>query len=379
MADVVTWNEMEANLQKEPRTYSDFVYDTQTDGGCLTKFDEIDALIGNINDDVVGIADKYSELQDLYQTFTDYDETMNTNKQKLQESVNAIKDAYNQVMSGMQQQVEELQKNDETLMEDLDNINELISKDSETDLASLADDVIAGKYGTGDERKAALGDNYEAVQDIVNKKLKGEWKEGDTPTTDTPTPTTETPTTETPVAETPTTETPVVETPVTETPSTEVPITDTTTTTPTTEAGFMPSTGQKSLEQLRSELGLFDGVNGNSSINNKFGSGDLAKNQTKVLNDIDIYGSSIGLSQKDKSNFAYMIGRESGYKTGASNGQYTGLGQMSPGNISTYAVDQNAYKAGNSMVQIDASYKYIMGRYGSIDNARKHWDSHGWY
>ena len=263
MADVVTWNEMEANLQKEPRTYSDFVYDTQTDGGCLTKFDEIDALIGNINDDVVGIADKYSELQDLYQTFTDYDETMNTNKQKLQESVNAIKDAYNQVMSGMQQQVEELQKNDETLMEDLDNINELISKDSETDLASLADDVIAGKYGTGDERKAALGDNYEAVQDIVNKKLKGEWKEGDTPTTETPTPTTDIPT-----PETPTTDTPVAETPAPETPS--------------TEAGFVPSgaddhpaTGTGPV--LNSHLGTIEGPSGKETYYNL--------NMNKIVNE----------------------------------------------------------------------------------------------
>lgn len=36
----------------------------------------------------------------------------------------------------------------------------------------LAQDVIAGKYGNGDARKAALGANYEAVQKRVNELLK---------------------------------------------------------------------------------------------------------------------------------------------------------------------------------------------------------------
>lgn len=35
----------------------------------------------------------------------------------------------------------------------------------------LADRVIAGKYGSGEDRKKALGSRYEAVQKIVNKKL----------------------------------------------------------------------------------------------------------------------------------------------------------------------------------------------------------------
>ena len=36
----------------------------------------------------------------------------------------------------------------------------------------LAQDVIAGKYGTGDYRKKALGENYDAVQKRVNELLK---------------------------------------------------------------------------------------------------------------------------------------------------------------------------------------------------------------
>nr|DAZ56834.1 MAG TPA: hypothetical protein [Caudoviricetes sp.] len=37
--------------------------------------------------------------------------------------------------------------------------------------AQLADDVIAGKFGDGDNRKRALGNRYAAVQAVVNQKL----------------------------------------------------------------------------------------------------------------------------------------------------------------------------------------------------------------
>lgn len=41
----------------------------------------------------------------------------------------------------------------------------------------LAQEVIAGKYGIGDARKAALGENYEAVQARVNELLKARTEE----------------------------------------------------------------------------------------------------------------------------------------------------------------------------------------------------------
>ncbi len=42
-----------------------------------------------------------------------------------------------------------------------------------TDIDQLAKDVIAGKYGNGEQRKAALGGNYGAVQKRVNEILGG--------------------------------------------------------------------------------------------------------------------------------------------------------------------------------------------------------------
>ena len=51
----------------------------------------------------------------------------------------------------------------------LDNLNGL----SDADLAKA---VLAGKYGNGADRKAALGDRYAAIQALVNKKLAGSTK-----------------------------------------------------------------------------------------------------------------------------------------------------------------------------------------------------------
>jgi hypothetical protein len=38
-------------------------------------------------------------------------------------------------------------------------------------ISSLTDQVLAGKFGTGDQRRTALGVNYQAVQDEVNRRL----------------------------------------------------------------------------------------------------------------------------------------------------------------------------------------------------------------
>ncbi|WP_311553230.1 hypothetical protein [Propionimicrobium lymphophilum] len=41
------------------------------------------------------------------------------------------------------------------------------------DIEALANPVIRGKYGNGEERKGRLGANYAAVQQRVNEKLAG--------------------------------------------------------------------------------------------------------------------------------------------------------------------------------------------------------------
>lgn len=48
--------------------------------------------------------------------------------------------------------------------------------DEDKSIDELAQEVIAGKYGTGEARKKALGDKYNAVQQRVNEILKGNSK-----------------------------------------------------------------------------------------------------------------------------------------------------------------------------------------------------------
>ena len=50
------------------------------------------------------------------------------------------------------------------------------SKPANKTIEQLADEVIAGKHGTGEARKKSLGSNYQAVQNLVNKKLGGSSK-----------------------------------------------------------------------------------------------------------------------------------------------------------------------------------------------------------
>lgn len=43
---------------------------------------------------------------------------------------------------------------------------------SDNDIERLANEVIRGNFGNGRERKELLGENYQVVQDLVNKKLR---------------------------------------------------------------------------------------------------------------------------------------------------------------------------------------------------------------
>lgn len=47
---------------------------------------------------------------------------------------------------------------------------------TENDIEKLSDEVITGLYGNGQTRKDLLGDNYQEVQDRVNKILLGSGK-----------------------------------------------------------------------------------------------------------------------------------------------------------------------------------------------------------
>ncbi|MCR5224002.1 MAG: hypothetical protein K6C11_02530 [Bacilli bacterium] len=213
----VSFNETAAKIEKEASVKEGFTYDTVTDGGCLNKFDEVGKLISDISTNIETIGGLYTTLQGMYNTFTDFNETMNTNKTGLRNSIDAIKKGYDQMLDSLKTQVGALQQNDAALMSDLEGIDKMISNSqtqeqqladtrnkndavtpgeaqqptggteqpkeeptgtSKTDeeINQAVDDVMKGKYGTGEERKKALeeaGFDPAEVQKRVNERING--------------------------------------------------------------------------------------------------------------------------------------------------------------------------------------------------------------
>ena len=170
MAEVVTWNSGEANTPKTATTYNDFTYDTTTDGGCLTKLDEVNKLINAICTDVQDIGQKYQMLQALYNTFTGYNDLMNANTASLCTSFNEIQQGYQMIMNEMNTQIGALQQNDETLMTDLEAINEQIAgvaeggADEQAAALAAAQQAQAAAQAAQDQAAAEAAAQAEAAQ-----------------------------------------------------------------------------------------------------------------------------------------------------------------------------------------------------------------------
>ncbi|USS92485.1 peptidoglycan-binding protein [Fructobacillus americanaquae] len=82
-------------------------------------------------------------------------------------------------------------------------------------------------------------------------------------------------------------------------------------------------------------------------------------------------------STSTSGDINWLISRESGGNVNAQNGQFYGIGQLSPAAYATYVPGQN-YQ-GNYAVQLQAMQAYIAARYGSVANAISHFQSNGWY
>lgn len=69
-----------------------------------------------------------------------------------------------------------------------------------------------------------------------------------------------------------------------------------------------------------------------------------------------------------------LIQRESGGNVNATNGQYYGLGQLSPQARAVYGGNSSDYND-----QLNAMKAYIAARYGTAENALAHSNATGWY
>ncbi|CAK1228602.1 LysM repeat (LysM) [Fructobacillus cardui] len=87
--------------------------------------------------------------------------------------------------------------------------------------------------------------------------------------------------------------------------------------------------------------------------------------------------SAVATTSTASGDINWLISRESGGNVNAQNGQFYGIGQLSPAAYATYVPGQN-YQ-GNYAVQLQAMQAYIAARYGSVANAISHFQSNGWY
>ncbi len=177
MVNVMTWDSKEANTIKEPKVFKNFTYDTDTDGGCLEKFDDIINIMKDIEDDINNICELYKQLEDSYDMFTDYNDKMEKNVSNLNESLRRARMVFKNMLSDMQERVRELQKTDTTLIDDLESIALLIGE-TQNKITKSPEDKLKEIYPNG-----APQTPEEAYKDIVSVDVPITLKDGTKTTT----------------------------------------------------------------------------------------------------------------------------------------------------------------------------------------------------
>ncbi|MCR5483933.1 MAG: hypothetical protein K6E99_05970 [Bacilli bacterium] len=271
MNEVAYYDKTESNLEKSPKTFNDFTYDNEENGGVLNKFSEIGDKIKSIKTDISNLNTEYGNIIKKYEAFSNFETAMNSIVNTMSTRIDNINTCYNNILSTAQQAVKDHVASDKTLIDDLDSINALLAgktgleaglnntgnnaplsnkaisdlefknshggvsqeewnrmSDSQkqeilkeqaaqeggkitdqnetavedkysmsSDLDKVADEIIQGKYGNGEDRYAELEkqgynlrDKYDengnlierGVQDIVNEKMNGTYDPNKTPT-----------------------------------------------------------------------------------------------------------------------------------------------------------------------------------------------------
>ena len=92
----------------------------------------------------------------------------------------------------------------------------------------------------------------------------------------------------------------------------------------------------------------------------------------EAVTDIDnlkLYAHSRLINYEQFQCLNKLITKESNWRINAINGSHYGLGQMR----------NKSYRNLDGYRQIDWTIRYINGRYGSMCNAYRHWQKHGWH
>jgi hypothetical protein len=87
------------------------------------------------------------------------------------------------------------------------------------------------------------------------------------------------------------------------------------------------------------------------------------------IDNLKLYAHSRIINYEQFQCLNKLITAESSWRIDAKSGSHYGLGQMR----------NNSYRNLDGYRQIDWTIRYINGRYGSMCNAYRHWQKHGWH
>ena len=91
--------------------------------------------------------------------------------------------------------------------------------------------------------------------------------------------------------------------------------------------------------------------------------------KTTSIDSLKLYAHSKIINDKQYQCLYKLITVESHWNTNAQSGRHYGLGQM----------NNESYRNLDGFRQIDWTIKYIKHRHGSMCNAYRHWQKHGWH
>ena len=154
-------NKIESSVQKKyPIWVAQYYKECQYDGKYLIWQYSSDGKVSGIAGNV-----------DMNYYYGNIEEDSDTDKKSVDELANEVMEGKWGNGEDRKKKLEDAGYNYDAVQ---DRVNEILSKNGDSSITEIANDVIAGKYGNGEERKKKLeeaGYNYDTVQNKVNEIL----------------------------------------------------------------------------------------------------------------------------------------------------------------------------------------------------------------
>ena len=129
MQEVCYFNATEANSEKIPKTYDNFMYES----AIVDSFNNIIQKVADVRSDVETITSNYTTLKGKFEEFTDFDKAMDTNSRNLSDFAERIERFSKQCLNAAITLVQDKVKEDQSFQGDLDKLNSVLSNGSLTE------------------------------------------------------------------------------------------------------------------------------------------------------------------------------------------------------------------------------------------------------